>query len=219
MALIEFRNICKSYRNGNKENIIFDGYNLSIEKGDLIAITGKSGCGKTTILNMLAGIDTFDHGEYWFEGSKVEIKKASDGVRFRRNRVGIVLQHFALINDCKIIDNVELGLWESGLSPDKMRKRAMDMLDILDIVNLRNEYPYQLSGGEKQRVAIGRALICNPILLLADEPTGSLDAETEKEILELIDNLNKRFATTIIIATHDKEVADSCNRIITIQKH
>ena len=149
----------------------------------------------------------------------VKIRTASDGVRFRRNKIGIILQHFALINDYTVYENVELGLWESKLSESEIRKRTHEMLEALGIADLRNKCPGMLSGGEKQRVAIGRALICNPSLLLADEPTGALDAETEAEIIALLKKLNQETNTTMVIVTHDKEVADNCDRTIILEKH
>ena len=219
MPLVEFKKICKSFKTGDKETVICDNYDLAVEKGELVAIMGKSGCGKTTILNMIAGIEPIDGGEYIFDGVPVKIKTASDGVKFRRNKIGIILQHFALINDYNVYENVELGLWESGLGEKEIRHRTHEMLESLGIADLRDKYPNKLSGGEKQRVAIGRALVCTPALLLADEPTGALDAETEAEIVALIRKLNKETNTTMIIVTHDKEVADNCSRIITLDKH
>ncbi len=219
MALIEFKGICKTFKTGDKETVICDHFDLSVGKGELVAIMGKSGCGKTTILNMIAGIEAIDSGEYLFDGVSVRIRTASDGVRFRRNKIGIILQHFALINDYTVYENVELGLWESKLSEKVMRKRTNEMLYALGIADLRNKYPSLLSGGEKQRVAIGRALVCKPLLLLADEPTGALDAETEAEIISMLKKLNQETNTTMIIVTHDKEVADNCNRTITLEKH
>lgn len=219
MPLVEFRKICKSFKTGDKETVICDDFDLSVDNGELVAIMGKSGCGKTTILNMIAGIEPIDSGEYNFDGVPVKIRTASDGVKFRRNKIGIILQHFALINDYNVYENVELGLWESGLGEKEIRHRTHEMLESLGIADLRDKYPDKLSGGEKQRVAIGRALVCKPVLLLADEPTGALDAETESEIVELIKKLNKETNTTMIIVTHDKEVADNCNRIITLDKH
>ncbi|MBR6255062.1 MAG: ABC transporter ATP-binding protein [Clostridiales bacterium] len=219
MAFIEFKNISKSFNAGGKNTVICDNYNLSVEKGELVAIMGKSGCGKTTILNMIAGVDSIDSGEYYLDGSQVKIKNASDGVRFRRNRIGIILQHFALINDYTVYENVELGLWESGVSSKEMQERTLEMLDKLGIRDLKDKYPKHISGGEKQRVAIGRALVAKPVLLLADEPTGALDSETEMEIVALIKQLNQEMKTTTIIATHDKEVANSCDRIILLEKH
>lgn len=219
MPLVEFKNICKSFKAGGKETVICDNFDLAVEKGELVAIMGKSGCGKTTILNMIAGIEPIDSGEYIFDGVPVKIKTASDGVKFRRNKIGIILQHFALINDYNVYENVELGLWESGLGEKEIRHRTHEMLESLGIADLRDKYPNKLSGGEKQRVAIGRALVCKPALLLADEPTGALDAETEAEIVALIKKINKETNTTMIIVTHDKEVADNCSRIITLDKH
>jgi len=219
MPLVEFKKICKSFKTGDKETVICDNYDLAVEKGELVAIMGKSGCGKTTILNMIAGIEPIDGGEYIFDGVPVKIKTASDGVKFRRNKIGIILQHFAPINDYNVYENVELGLWESGLGEKEIRHRTHEMLESLGIADLRDKYPNKLSGGEKQRVAIGRALVCRPALLLADEPTGALDAETEAEIVALIKKLNKETNTTMIIVTHDKEVADNCSRIITLDKH
>lgn len=219
MPLVEFKNICKSFKTGGKETVICDNFDLAVEKGELVAIMGKSGCGKTTILNMIAGIEPIDSGEYIFDGVPVKIRTASDGVKFRRNKIGIILQHFALINDYNVYENVELGLWESGLGEKEIRHRTHEMLESLGIADLRDKYPNKLSGGEKQRVAIGRALVCKPALLLADEPTGALDAETEAEIVALIKKINKETNTTMIIVTHDKEVADNCSRIITLDKH
>ena len=219
MPLVEFKNICKSFKTGGKETVICDNYDLAVEKGELVAIMGKSGCGKTTILNMIAGIEPIDSGEYIFDGVPVKIRTASDGVKFRRNKIGIILQHFALINDYNVYENVELGLWESGFGEKEIRHRTHEMLESLGIADLRDKYPNKLSGGEKQRVAIGRALVCKPALLLADEPTGALDAETEAEIVELIKKLNNETNTTMIIVTHDREVADNCSRIITLDKH
>ena len=219
MPLVEFKKICKSFKTGDKETVICDNYDLAVEKGELVAIMGKSGCGKTTILNMIAGIEPIDSGEYIFDGVPVKIRTASDGVKFRRNKIGIILQHFALINDYNVYENVELGLWESGLGEKEIRHRTHEMLESLGIADLRDKYPNKLSGGEKQRVAIGRALVCKPALLLADEPTGALDAETEAEIVALIKKINKETNTTMIIVTQDKEVADNCSRIITLDKH
>lgn len=219
MKFIELKDIYKKYEVGGKETVVCEGFNLSVEKGELLAIMGKSGCGKTTILNMISGIEKIDRGEYWFNNKIITIKTAADGVRFRRNRIGIILQHFALINDYTVYENIELGLWESRIGNAEVKKRTHDMIDALSIGDLKNKYPYQLSGGEKQRVAIGRAIVCRPELLLADEPTGALDAETESEIVSLIKKLNKETGTTTIIVTHDSEVANCCDRIINLQKH
>ena len=219
MSFIELKSINKSFGKKSSKVDVLEDLDLSIEKGELVAIMGKSGSGKTTLLNILAGIDTPDSGEYLFDEKPMKIKSAADGVRFRRNNIGIVLQHFALINDFTVYENVEVGLWESGLSSGEKRKRIFDVLEQLEIADLKDKYPGKLSGGEKQRVAIGRAIICEPKILLADEPTGSLDSTTEEHIIKIIQDLNKTNGTTVVVVTHDDEVAKSCMRTIRLEKH
>lgn len=218
MTLLELENINKSYKSGDKVTVVHKDLNLSINKGELIAVTGKSGCGKTTLLNILAGIDYPDSGKYIFEGKEVNIRNTNDGTKFRRNRIGMVLQHFALVNDFSVYENIELGLWESGLSKRECEKRVNEVLERLDIIDLKKQYPANLSGGEKQRTAIGRAIVANPSLVLADEPTGSLDGETEKGIIRLISDLNKNMGMTFVIVTHDLEIADCCDRVVNLKK-
>jgi len=219
MSFIELKSINKLFGKKSAKVDVLEDLNLSIEKGELVAIMGKSGSGKTTLLNILAGIDTPDSGEYLFDEKPMKIKSAADGVKFRRNNIGIVLQHFALINDFTVFENVEVGLWESGLSMVEKHKRVNEVLKRLEISELKDKYPGKLSGGEKQRVAIGRAIICEPKLLLADEPTGSLDSTTEENIIKIIQDLNKANGMTVVVVTHDDEVAKSCTRTIHLEKH
>ncbi|MBO4496242.1 MAG: ABC transporter ATP-binding protein [Clostridiales bacterium] len=219
MPFLELKSINKSFGKADKSVQVLTDLNLVVEKGEQLAIMGKSGCGKTTLLNILAGIDSPDSGKYYLDGKLIQIKSASEGVRFRRNTVGIVLQQFALINDFTAYENIELGLWESGLSKKDMKTQVSNMLEKLGITELKDKYPPTLSGGEKQRVAIGRALVGNPSLLLADEPTGSLDAGTEQHIISLLSELNKESGATLIIVTHDEEVAQKCNRVFHLEKH
>ncbi len=218
MALLELNDICKSYKTGDSTTVVLKDLCFSVEKGELVAIMGKSGCGKTTLLNILAGIDYPDSGRYLFDEKEVVIRKTADGISFRRNRIGVILQHFALINDYTVYENIELGLWETKYTKNEQRKKVDEVMDRLGILNLKNQFPDKLSGGEKQRVAIGRAIVCDPMLVLADEPTGSLDTETEKEIICIIKDLNKKLGMTFVIVTHDEEVAASCNRKIVLQK-
>ncbi|MCQ2483226.1 MAG: ABC transporter ATP-binding protein [Clostridia bacterium] len=218
-TFIELKNINKSFHSGNKTTIVHENLNMCIENGEMVAIMGKSGSGKTTLLNIIAGIDYPDYGEYIFDGNIIKLKNTNDGVNFRRNRIGIVLQHFALINDFTVEENVELALWETKLTTKEKHKKVEDIIKKCGIYDLRKEYPIKLSGGEKQRVAIARAIVNEPQLLLADEPTGSLDFETENEIIKLLKNINEEYKTTIIIITHDAEVANNCSRTITLTKH
>ena len=183
MSFLEIKGLNKSFGREDKKTTVLVDLNLSVEKGEQVAIMGKSGCGKTTLMNILAGIDTPDSGEYYLDGKQIKIKNATQGAKFRRNRVGVVLQHFALINDMTVYENIEMGLWESGLPRGEMKSQVISMMKKLGLEKLNDKYPPTLSGGEKQRVAIGRALITKPILLLADEPTGSLDSGTEQVII------------------------------------
>lgn len=219
MSFLEIKGVNKSFGREDKKTTVLVDLNLFVEKGEQVAIMGKSGCGKTTLMNILAGIDTPDSGEYYLDGKQIKIKNATQGAKFRRNRVGVVLQHFALINDMTVYENIEMGLWESGLSRGEMKSQVTSMMKKLGLEKLNDKYPPTLSGGEKQRVAIGRALITKPILLLADEPTGSLDSGTEQVIIELLSELNRETKTTLILVTHDEEVACHCDRTIQLEKH
>ena len=218
MSMIELKKINKTYKTGDTVTDVFTDFDLTIDEGSMTAIMGKSGSGKTTLLNIMAGIDYADSGEYIFDGTPVILKKTSDGVSFRRNRIGMIVQHFALINEYSSYENVEMGLWESGLSQAEQKKRTLEAMEQLGIADLRKKSPLLLSGGEKQRVAIARAIVGRPRILLADEPTGSLDSDTENEILNILKKLNQS-GSTIVVVTHDQEVANICSRTITLEKH
>lgn len=218
MSMIELRKINKTFKMGSAETTVFHDFDLNIDEGSMTAIMGKSGSGKTTLLNIMAGIDYADSGEYIFDDKPVILKKTSDGVTFRRNKIGMIVQHFALINEYSAFENVEMGLWESGLSQSEQKKRTLEAMEQLGIADLRKKSPILLSGGEKQRVAIARAIVGRPRILLADEPTGALDSDTENEILNILKRLN-RCGSTIVVVTHDKEVANICSRTITLEKH
>lgn len=182
----------------------------------MLAIRGKSGSGKTTLLNILGGIDFQNDGAYLFQGEKLVIRNQREGARFRRRHVGIVVQHFALLDDLNAYDNIALALWTDKLSAAEIRKRVDSMMEELGILPLKHLTPLELSGGEKQRVAIGRALIRNPDILLCDEPTGALDEETEKQILTLFSQIHSE-GKTLVIVTHDDSVAGTCSRQVHIR--
>lgn len=217
MALLELKSITKSYGKPEKKTLVLDNLNFSVSEGEMLAVMGKSGSGKTTLLNIIAGIDYQDTGEYIFDNQPVKLRRTSDGVRFRRNKIGVIVQHFALINDYTVYENVEMGLWESKLSRRERRTRTIEILEKLEISGLVNQYPPELSGGEKQRTAIGRAVVARPLLILADEPTGSLDKQTEDSIMDIFKDMNQSGSTMIII-THDEDVASRCTRTIKLEK-
>lgn len=218
MSLIVLENICKSYGKGTKLVSVLDHVNLTVEEGEMLAITGKSGAGKTTLLDIIGAIDYADEGKYLFNDKNVRFRQTSDGVRFRRANIGVIVQHFALIDDFNVFDNIGMALWESRISEKEKNRRTNEILDRLEISNLKTQYPPELSGGEKQRVAIGRAIVKKPALLLADEPTGALDAGTEKVIMSILKSLHEE-GVSMIIVTHDMEVAAQCSRVFELSKH
>ena len=218
MPLIVMKNICKSYGIGKKTVPVMDQVNLTIEEGEMLAITGKSGAGKSTLLNIVGAADRADSGKYFFRDKELKIRKTSDGVRFRRENIGIIVKHFALIDDLSVYDNISMALWENRIGEKEMKRRTDEVLDRLEIASLKSQYPSELSGGEKQRVAIGRAIIKRPALLLADEPTGALDAAAEKMILSILMSLNSE-GTSMIIVTQNAEVASQCSRTFELVKH
>ncbi len=217
MTLLKLKQITKSYGKDERKTVVLDHLDMVIQEGEMLAVMGKSGSGKTTLLNIIAGIDYPDDGEYEFLDEPVNLRKTSDGVRFRRDRIGIIVQHFALINDFTIYENVEMGLWETKISQKERRIRTMEILDQLDIRSLADRYPPELSGGEKQRTAIGRAIVGKPQLVLADEPTGALDNQTEQNIMDILTKLNKD-GTTMMIITHDEDIAKRCTRVVELTK-
>lgn len=218
MSVVSLIDVSKSYAKGDKKVQVLQHLNFTIEQGEMMAVIGKSGAGKTTLLNLIAGIDYPDSGEYRFLDQSVQLRKSSDGVRFRRNRIGIIVQHFALVQDMSVFENVEMGLWESGFSFKKQREKTLDTLKLLGIDSLMRKYPVELSGGEKQRVAIARAVVAEPQLILADEPTGALDSETERSIMDILSNLH-RTGTTMMIITHDQDIARQCSAVFELKKH
>lgn len=218
MSIIELKNISKSFGVKSKRISVLDNVNFKVAEGEMVAITGKSGAGKSTLLNIIAAIEFPDVGSYYFDGEKVDIKTVSQGIRFRKNKIGMILQNYALIDDLSVYDNVELGLWEARMDKSQRKEKVLEILDILGIYNLKWKYPGVLSGGEKQRVAIARAVVNKHKVLLADEPTGSLDSENERRILKIIQGLNKN-GLTVVMATHDIDVANACNRVFVLEKN
>jgi len=216
MSLIQLEGICRYYGTKEKRTTVLHDLDLQIDEGEMLAIRGKSGSGKTTLLNILGGIDFQSDGSYLFQEEKLVLRNQCEGARFRRRHVGIVVQHFALLDDLNAYDNIALALWTDKLSAAEIRKRVDCKMEELGILPLKHLTPLELSGGEKQRVAIGRALIRNPDILLCDEPTGALDEETEKKILSLFCQIHSE-GKTLVIVTHDDSVACTCTRQVHIR--
>jgi len=216
MSLIRLENINRYYGAKDKTTVVLRDLDLQIEKNDMMAVRGKSGSGKTTLLNILGGIDFPDSGEYFFLDKPIRLRNQNDAAKFRHKHIGVIVQHFALLDDLSAFDNIAMALWADRISAKELRRRVETLMDELEILPLKKQSPLELSGGEKQRVAIARALIRKPDLLLADEPTGALDEATEQQILAIL----KRFhdeGNTLVIVTHDDSVASTCTRQIHIR--
>ena len=213
--IITLKGICKTYGKGDGLVTALRPIDLEIKKGEMIAIMGKSGSGKSTLLNLLAGLDTPDSGEFIYNGSPINTKNQNKMAKFRRNDVGFVVQHFALIDEYSVQQNIGLPLRYGRLKGTSTKKRIKEIAERLEISEKLRKYPSQLSGGQAQRVAIARAIAHKPSILLADEPTGALDEETGKSIMNLFKEINKE-GTTVIVVTHDANVASFCQRTIRL---
>ena len=217
--MIEIKNLVKIYNKGKtNEFCALKGIDLSIEEGEMVAIIGKSGAGKSTLLHILAAIDSYDKGSYLVDGVSVGDLKEKERARFRNQKMGIVMQDYALIDEYTIEENVQIPLiFGKVKGNDVRREKIMTALKNVGLDELAKKPVRQLSGGQKQRVAIARALVNNPAFLLADEPTGALDSKTSGEIMDVFEKLNQG-GKTVIIVTHEMEVAARCGRVIEISE-
>lgn len=213
--IISLKGICKTYGKGDGLVTALRPIDLEIKKGEMLAIMGKSGSGKSTLLNLLAGLDIPDSGDYVYNGEHINTKNQNKMAKFRRNDVGFVVQHFALIDEYSVQQNIGLPLRYGKLKGVSTKKRIKEISERLEISEKMKKYPSQLSGGQAQRVAIARAIAHKPSILLADEPTGALDEETGKSIMKLFQEINKE-GTTVIVVTHDANVASYCQRTIRL---
>lgn len=214
--MIEMKNIYKSFGKDHNERKIFENFSFTISKGDMVAIMGKSGSGKTTLLNIIGGLESIDKGTYLFNGKDVSKFSEKELLDFRRKNISYIFQNFALINEYSIMDNILLPLKYRYRNIDKKKLAdARELLDKLDIAYVCDQKIDNLSGGEKQRIAIARSLISNTNVILADEPTGALDEKSGHMIMELFKQM-KNVGKTIIIVTHDIDVANKCDYIINI---
>ena len=209
MSYIEFKNVCKEYKMGEVTIKALDNTSFSIEKGELVAIVGPSGAGKTTTLNILGGMDNLSTGEVIVDGKKVNKLKNKELIKYRREDIGFVFQFYNLVQNLTAKENVELAT--------QICSDALDVNEILEKVGLsdrKDNFPAQLSGGEQQRVAIARAIAKNPKLLLCDEPTGALDYKTGKSILKLLQEMARKEKMTVAIITHNGAIAPMADKVI-----
>jgi putative ABC transport system ATP-binding protein len=208
MSMVDVRNVTKSYRRDAEELVVLNGLSLNVEEGDFAALMGPSGSGKTTLLNLVAGIDKPTSGQVVVAGTDVARLDETQLAEFRSHNVGFIFQFYNLIPVLTASENVELPLLLTNLSKAERRQRAATALKIVGLADRADHYPRQLSGGQEQRVAIARAIVTDPKVLVADEPTGDLDAKSATEILDLMGTLNKEFKKTIVMVTHDPRAAE-----------
>ena len=205
--MVDVRGVRKVYRRDAEEITVLDGINLQVPPGEFVALMGPSGSGKTTLLNLIAGIDRPTSGSVTVAGTDVAQLSESDLARWRSRNVGFIFQFYNLIPVLTALENVELPLLLTRLSKSERRERALTALRVVNLADRSRHYPRQLSGGQEQRVAIARAIVGDPSVLVADEPTGDLDAKSAEEILALLESLNRDFHKTIVMVTHDPRAA------------
>ena len=216
-AVILIRDLYKTYKMGDVEVHALRGVNLTIEQGEFAAIMGASGSGKSTIMNIIGCLDRPTAGAYFLEGEDVSALSPDQWAHIRNRKIGFVFQGFNLLQRTTALENVELPMMYNGLGSKERRERALEMLGLVGLAERSHHLPNQLSGGQQQRVAIARSLVNHPSLLLADEPTGNLDTKTSKEIMELFQNLNTREGITIVLVTHEPDIADYAKRRIVFR--
>lgn len=215
MTLIEVKNLNKIYGSGEAEVKALKNINLNIEQGEFVAIVGQSGSGKSTLLHLIGGVDIPSSGEVIIDGKSIYKLKEKELSILRRRKLGFIFQFFNLIPVLTAQENIEMPVL---LDNEKIDKKYMnELLRILGLEERKNNYPSQLSGGQQQRVSIGRALANKPSIILADEPTGNLDSKNSKEVLELLKYCVKKYNQTLILITHDINIAKSADRVITIE--
>lgn len=214
MPLIDARGIAKTYRLGQMETLALNDVSLSIDRGDFVGVMGQSGSGKSTFMNILGCLDTPTSGLYLLDGTEVGKLGRDELAEIRNRKIGFVFQGFNLLARTSAVENVELPMIYNGMPANERHKRAMAALKSVGLEGRESHHPNQLSGGQQQRVAIARALVNDAPIILADEPTGNLDTKTSEEIMELFTNLNRHSGITVIIVTHEPDIAAFTRRVV-----
>ncbi|HAJ96900.1 MAG TPA: peptide ABC transporter ATP-binding protein [Ruminococcus sp.] len=216
-TVISMRNIIKRYYIGKPNELqILNGISLDVHEGEFLAIVGQSGSGKSTLMNMIGALDRPTEGTYCLNGVDISTLDDAELSRIRNREIGFVFQTFNLISRTNALKNVEMPMMYAGMPRKERLKRAEELLALVGMSERADHQPNELSGGQKQRVAIARAMANNPSILLADEPTGALDSKTGRMIMDLFHKLHKENGTTIVLITHSNELAEECERIVTI---
>lgn len=213
MQLIKTENLIKNYQSIN----VLRQINITIEQGEFVGIMGKSGSGKSTLLKILGMIETLSGGTVFYKGKNIEKMNNNESARIRREEFGFVFQEFFLMESLNVLENVMLPFFISRRADSAGKEKARDLLEKFEIRKLENKMPNELSGGEKQRVAICRALVNDPQIIFADEPTGNLDSKSGKIVIDALRKINRDFGKTIIMVTHDPQMASYCERILLLK--
>lgn len=212
MAFLEISDLRKSFGEGAAKVSVLNGVSMSLEKGEMCTVLGQSGNGKSTLLNVVGGLDGADGGHIFVDGEDIAAESADELSEYRRKYLGFVFQFYNLVPNLTVLENIEVGEYLSD--------NPLDMGEILSVLGLEDlcgRFPQELSGGQQQRCSIGRALIKNPKLLLCDEPTGAPDYKTSKDILELTESINKKFGTTILIVTHNRAISEMTHKTVYLK--
>jgi len=215
--VIRVENLGKTYRMGDVEVPALRGINLTIERGDFVAVMGSSGSGKSTLMNILGCLDRPSAGKYYLDGEEVGSLSANEWAHIRNKRIGFVFQGFNLLSRTTALENVELPMMYNGYAGKERHRRALEVLSLVGLAERLDHTPNRLSGGQQQRVAIARALVNKPSLILADEPTGNLDSATSNEIMALFQELNIQQSITVILVTHEPDIAEHAKRQIVFR--
>ena len=214
--VIQVKDLYKIYRVGEQRIRALNGIDLTIYKGEFCAIVGRSGSGKSTLLNMLAGLESPTKGEIIIEREHMERKNENELVKFRREHIGFIFQSFNLMGTMNAIENVALPLTFQGMDKKERLKKANEVLELVGLAKHKNHRPTQMSGGQQQRVGVARALVVNPEIIFADEPTGNLDSNTSQEVMELMQKVVREQQQTLVMVTHDNHLASYADRIFHI---
>lgn len=217
-AFLRFEDLSKSYQEGDRTRVVLQNAHAEFAHGEFVAILGRSGSGKSTLLNLISGIDRIDNGRIWLNDQDLTAMDDRQRTLFRRRNIGFIFQFFNLIPTLTVLENVTLPLELNGVSQRAARDRAEPMLDAVGLLERTATFPDRLSGGEQQRVAIARALVHDPLLVLADEPTGNLDEETGQQILALLDRLTRQAGKNLIMVTHSVEAASYADRMLVLRE-
>lgn len=217
-AFLHIENLSKGYTEGDQRHAVLKDANLAVQRGEFVALLGASGSGKSTLLNLLSGIDHADAGAIWVDGTDLVAMSENERTLFRRRYIGFVFQFFNLLPTLTVLENAALPLELTGVNPKDAYKKASGLLDQVGLVGRADSFPDRLSGGEQQRVAIVRALVHDPMLILADEPTGNLDEETGTHIMELLERLVRQAGKNLIMATHNLDNAKRADRVVHVRE-